>query len=73
MRGWVRTRRVVLQKLPEDESVPSTRLPVVLASIGNIKPLALGRFRLGLVPSGRAGMAQTYGINFRAPLGHLRE
>jgi hypothetical protein len=35
--------------------------------------LAPGRFRLGLGTSGRAGMEQTYGVNFRAPLGHLRE
>src|SRR5262245_18646946 len=73
MRQWVPTRRVVLQKLPEDKSVPSTRLPVVLASRGNIKPLAPGRFRLGLGTSGRAGMEQTHGAHFRAPLGHLRE
>jgi F420-dependent oxidoreductase-like protein len=35
--------------------------------------LAPGRFRLGLGTSGRAGMEQTFGVNFRAPLGHLRE
>ncbi|HXH09084.1 MAG TPA: LLM class flavin-dependent oxidoreductase [Alphaproteobacteria bacterium] len=35
--------------------------------------LAPGRFRLGLGTSGRAGMEQTYGVNFHAPLGHLRE
>jgi len=35
--------------------------------------LAPGRFRLGLGTSGRAGMEQTYGVNFRAPLGHLQE
>jgi F420-dependent oxidoreductase-like protein len=35
--------------------------------------LAPGRFRLGLGISGRAGMEQTYGVNFQAPLGHLRE
>jgi alkanesulfonate monooxygenase SsuD/methylene tetrahydromethanopterin reductase-like flavin-dependent oxidoreductase (luciferase family) len=35
--------------------------------------LAPGRFRLGLGTSGRAGMEQTYGVNYRAPLGHLRE
>jgi F420-dependent oxidoreductase-like protein len=35
--------------------------------------LAPGRFRLGLGTSGRGGMEQTYGVNFRAPLGHLRE
>ncbi len=35
--------------------------------------LAPGRFRLGLGTSGRAGMEQTYGVNFRAPLAHLQE
>ncbi len=35
--------------------------------------LAPGCFRLGLGTSGRAGTEQTYGVNFRAPLGHLRE
>jgi alkanesulfonate monooxygenase SsuD/methylene tetrahydromethanopterin reductase-like flavin-dependent oxidoreductase (luciferase family) len=35
--------------------------------------LAPGRFRLGLGTSGRSGMEQTYGVNFRNPLGHLRE
>ena len=35
--------------------------------------LAPGRFRLGLGTSGRTGMEQTYGVNFRDPLGHLRE
>jgi F420-dependent oxidoreductase-like protein len=35
--------------------------------------LVPGRFRLGLGTSGRGGMEQTYGVNFRAPLGHLRE
>ena len=35
--------------------------------------LAPGRFRLGLGTSGRAGMERTYGVNFRAPLGHIRE
>jgi alkanesulfonate monooxygenase SsuD/methylene tetrahydromethanopterin reductase-like flavin-dependent oxidoreductase (luciferase family) len=35
--------------------------------------LAPGRFRLGLGTSGRAGMEQAYGVNFRDPLGHLRE
>lgn len=35
--------------------------------------LAPGRFRLGLGTSGRVGMEQTYGVNYRAPLGHLRE
>ena len=35
--------------------------------------LAPERFRLGLGTSGRSGMEQTLGVNFRAPLSHLRE
>ena len=35
--------------------------------------LAPERFRLGLGTSGRAGMEQTLGVDFRAPLSHLRE
>jgi len=36
-------------------------------------PLAVVQQVQGLGTSGRAGMEQTYGVNFRAPLGHLRE
>ena len=35
--------------------------------------LAPERFRLGLGTSGRSGMEETMGVNFRAPLAHLRE
>ena len=35
--------------------------------------LAPERFRLGLGTSGRSGVEQTLGVNFRAPLAHLRE
>ena len=35
--------------------------------------LAPGRFRLGLGTSGRAGTEQSLGVNYRAPLAHLRE
>ena len=35
--------------------------------------LAPDRFRLGLGTSGRAGMEQTMGVNFQAPLSQLRE
>lgn len=38
--------------------------------IANVAP---GRFRLGIGPSHRQGMETSYGVNFRAPLGHLRE
>lgn len=45
----------------------------VVQQVQVLAQLAPGRFRLGLGTSGRAGMEQTYGVNFRAPLGHLRE
>ena len=38
-----------------------------------IASLAPGRFRLGIGPSHQAGMERTFGADFRAPLGHLRE
>src|SRR5262252_9010739 len=45
----------------------------VVQQVQALAQLAPGRFRLGLGTSGRAGMEQTYGVNFRAPLGHLQE
>ena len=38
-----------------------------------IDSLAPGRFRLGVGPSHRATMISTFGADFLAPLGHLRE
>ena len=50
------------------------RNPVAVAQqVQVISQLAPGRFRLGVGPSGRAGMEETFGVDFRAPLGHLRE
>jgi alkanesulfonate monooxygenase SsuD/methylene tetrahydromethanopterin reductase-like flavin-dependent oxidoreductase (luciferase family) len=50
------------------------RHPVAVAQqVLVLAQLASGRFRLGLGTSGRAGMEQTFGVNFRAPLAHLRE
>ena len=45
----------------------------VVQQVQVLAQLAPGRFRLGLGTSGRAGMEQAYGVNFRDPLGHLRE
>jgi F420-dependent oxidoreductase-like protein len=45
----------------------------VVQQVQVLAQLAPGRFRLGLGTSGRAGMEQTYGVNFRAPVSHLRE
>jgi alkanesulfonate monooxygenase SsuD/methylene tetrahydromethanopterin reductase-like flavin-dependent oxidoreductase (luciferase family) len=50
------------------------RHPIAVAQqVQVLAQLAPGRFRLGLGTSGRAGMEQTYGVNFRSPLSHLRE
>ena len=38
-----------------------------------IDSLAPGRFRLGVGPSHQAPMESTFGADFRAPIGHLRE
>lgn len=45
----------------------------VVQQVQVLAQLAPGRFRLGLGTSGRAGMEQTYGVNYQAPLTHLRE
>ena len=51
-----------------------SRHPVTLAQQAKaIDDLAPGRFRLGVGPSHRATMISTYGADFRAPIGHLRE
>ena len=50
------------------------RHPVAVAQqVSVLAELAPGRFRLGVGPSHRAGMERTFGADFRAPLGHLRE
>ena len=51
-----------------------SRHPVAMAQqVLVLAQLAPERFRLGLGTSGRAGMEQTLGVDFRAPLSHLRE
>ena len=67
----VRTQNIML-----GTSITPTfpRHPVAVAQqVQVLSQLAPGRFRLGVGPSGRAGMEETFGVNFRAPLGHLRE
>ena len=50
------------------------RHPLVAAQQAQvIDQLAPGRFRLGVGPSNRTGTAQMFGVNYRAPLGHLIE
>ena len=50
------------------------RHPIAVAQqVLVLAQLAPGRFRLGLGTSGRGGMEQTFGADFRAPLAHLRE
>ena len=51
-----------------------SRHPVTLAQqVQVIDSLAPGRFRLGVGPSHQATMESTFGADFRAPIGHLRE
>ena len=50
------------------------RHPIALAQQARvINDLAPGRFRLGIGPSGKATIEGVFGIEYRAPLGHLRE
>jgi F420-dependent oxidoreductase-like protein len=46
---------------------------VVVQQVQVLAQLAPGRFRLGLGPSHRPNMERAFGVDFRAPLGHLRE
>ena len=51
-----------------------SRHPVTLVQqVQVIDSIAPGRFRLGVGPSHEAGMISTFGVDFRAPIGHLRE
>ena len=66
-----RTERILL-----GTSITPTwpRHPVAVAQqVRVLAELAPGRFRLGIGPSHKAGMERTFGVDFRAPLGHLRE
>ena len=50
------------------------RHPIAVAQqVLTLAQLAPNRFRLGLGTSGQGGVEQMLGINFRAPLAHLRE
>ena len=66
-----RTERILLGT----SIVPSwTRHPITASEqVQVIANLAPGRFRLGVGPSDRQEMERTFGADFRAPLGHLRE
>ena len=66
-----RTRRILLGT----SIVPTfPRHPVVAAQQTQVlAQIAPGRFRLGIGPSHRPTMEETFGVNFRAPLGHLTE
>ena len=51
-----------------------SRHPVTVAQqVQAVANLAPGRFRLGIGPAHRQGIESTFGLDFRAPLGHLRE
>ncbi len=50
------------------------RHPIAVAQqVQVLHQLSDGRFRLGVGPSHRDGMIHGFGVNFRAPLTHLRE
>ena len=66
-----RTERI---KLGTSIAQTWSRHPVTLAQQAQvIDDLAPGRFRLGVGPSHQASMETTFGVDFRAPIGHLRE
>ena len=67
----VRTSRILLGTA----IVPTfPRHPVAMAQqVQVVAHLAPGRFRLGVGPSHRPIMEEIFGVDFRAPLGHLRE
>lgn len=51
-----------------------TRHPIVAArQAQTIAGIAPGRIRLGIGPSHRGSMTETFGVDFREPLGHLKE
>ena len=67
----VKTSRILLGT----SIVPTwPRHPIAVAQqVQVLHQLSDGRFRLGMGPSHRDGMIHAFGVNFRAPLGHLRE
>jgi F420-dependent oxidoreductase-like protein len=67
----VRTQNILLGT----SIVPTyPRHPIVMVQqVQVLDQLAPGRIRLGVGPSHRGPMEDTFGVNFRAPLGHLRE
>jgi F420-dependent oxidoreductase-like protein len=67
----VRTNRI---RLGTSITPTFPRHPLVVAQqVQVLAQLAPGRFRLGLGPSHRPTMEATFGVDFRAPLGHLHE
>ncbi|MBI4200363.1 MAG: LLM class flavin-dependent oxidoreductase [Chloroflexi bacterium] len=67
----VRTKRILLGTAV----VPTwSRHPVTVAQQAQVVAgLAPGRLRLGVGPGHRFSMEKAYGVEFQAPLGHLRE
>ncbi len=67
----VKTSRILLGT----SIVPTwPRHPIAVAQqVQVLHQLSDGRFRLGMGPSHRDGMIHAFGVNFRAPLTHLRE
>ena len=67
----VKTSRILLGT----SIVPTwPRHPIAVAQqVQVLHQLSGGRFRLGVGPSHRDGMIHGFGVNFRAPISHLRE
>jgi alkanesulfonate monooxygenase SsuD/methylene tetrahydromethanopterin reductase-like flavin-dependent oxidoreductase (luciferase family) len=67
----VRTKRIMLGT----SIVPTyPRHPIVIVQQTQVlAQLAPGRFRLGVGPSHKPSIEEPFGIDFRAPLGHLSE
>ena len=67
----VQTNRILLGT----SIVPTfPRHPIVMVQqVQVIAQLAPGRFRLGVGPSHRPSMIESFGVDFRSPLGHLKE
>ncbi|MCZ6535922.1 MAG: LLM class flavin-dependent oxidoreductase, partial [Chloroflexi bacterium] len=67
----VQTQRILLGT----SIIPTwPRHPIaIVQQVQVLAQLSNGRFRLGVGPSHKDGMIQTFGANFRAPLEHMRE
>ena len=69
--AFQRTRRIVLG------SAVTILYPIHPAALARqilvLEQMAPGRFRMGVGPGSKARTEEEYGVDYRAPLGHLRE